>query len=65
MALLAATVTLVLLAMLAMAVGVLLTGRRLRGSCGGEGAVGPDGRPLDCGACPNRRAGGECSRRDT
>ena len=38
----------------AMAVGVLLTGRRLRGSCGGSGVCGPDGESLSCATCPNR-----------
>jgi len=40
--------------MLAMSVGVALSGRCLRGSCGGPGAVGPDGEPLACASCPNR-----------
>jgi hypothetical protein len=38
-----------------MAVGVLVNGRCLRGSCGGPDAVGPDGEPLNCAACPNRK----------
>jgi hypothetical protein len=44
------------LVMLAMSVGVLLSGRCLRGSCGGVGIVGPDGEPLTCATCPNRKA---------
>ncbi len=38
-----------------MAVGVLFRGRCLRGSCGGEGAVGPDGELLTCDTCPRRK----------
>jgi hypothetical protein len=44
------------LVMLAMSVGVLLSGRCLRGSCGGPGVLGPDGESLACAACPNRKA---------
>jgi hypothetical protein len=39
----------------AMALGSRLTGRCLRGSCGGAEALGPDGEPLSCASCPNRR----------
>lgn len=42
--------------MLAMSVGVLLSGRCLRGSCGGPELLGPDGEALSCATCPNRRA---------
>ena len=42
------------LAFLAMAVGVMLSGRCLRGSCGGSGVSGPDGERLSCATCPNR-----------
>jgi hypothetical protein len=38
----------------AMAIGQRLTGRCLRGSCGGPKASGPDGRPITCVDCPNR-----------
>ncbi|MEZ4237868.1 MAG: hypothetical protein R3F59_17310 [Myxococcota bacterium] len=34
----------------------LIAGRALRGSCGGLSAVGPDGEPMSCGACPKREA---------
>ena len=44
------------LIMAIMAVGVVFSGRCLRGSCGGPDAVGPDGEPLNCAACPNRKA---------
>jgi hypothetical protein len=43
------------LVMLAMSVGVLLSGRCLRGSCGGPAVLGADGDPLTCAACPNRK----------
>jgi hypothetical protein len=41
-------------AVAAMALGGKLTGRCLRGSCGGPAAHGPDGEPLSCATCPNR-----------
>jgi hypothetical protein len=41
--------------MMIMAVGVMFSGRCLRGSCGGPDAVGPDGEPLKCATCPNRK----------
>ena len=37
--------------MVAMAVGVVLSGRPLRGSCGGAPVMGPDGEPLTCPEC--------------
>jgi hypothetical protein len=40
--------------MLARSVGVALSGRCLRGSCGGPETVGADGEPLACATCPNR-----------
>ncbi len=49
------TVLIISLAMLVMAVGVLFSGRCLRGSCGGEAAVGPDGDSLSCETCPVRK----------
>jgi hypothetical protein len=39
----------------AMALGSKLTGRCLRGSCGGAEVLGSDGEPLSCASCPNRR----------
>jgi hypothetical protein len=41
-------------AMLGMAVGVLLSNRCLRGSCGGPDVLGPNGKSLTCATCPNR-----------
>jgi hypothetical protein len=53
--LLAATVLLFALAMLAMAVGVMATGRRLKGSCGGTGSTDchceATGVPVEQRAC--------------
>ena len=37
-----------------MAIGVMLDGRCLRGSCGGPDVVGPDGDSLSCATCPHR-----------
>jgi hypothetical protein len=42
------------LAMLGMSVGVLLSNRCLRGSCGGPDVLGPNGESLTCATCPNR-----------
>lgn len=39
------------IAMIGMAVGVILSNRALRGSCGGVAVLGPDGDPLTCGDC--------------
>lgn len=50
--------------MLAMSVGVFLSGRCLRGSCGGPEAVGSDGEPLACATCPNRSREQPVSQRD-
>ncbi|MBX2796613.1 MAG: hypothetical protein KTR31_03055 [Myxococcales bacterium] len=41
-------------AMLGMGVGVLLSNRSLRGSCGGPDVVTADGEALSCGACPKQ-----------
>ena len=42
-------------AMLVMAVGVIFRRPCLRGSCGGPEVLGPDGEPLTCATCPNRK----------
>lgn len=39
----------------AMSVGVLLSGRCLRGSCGGPEVLGPNGESLTCASCPRRK----------
>jgi len=51
-----------LIAVLFMAVGVMFSGKCLRGSCGGTPVIGPDGEPMLCATCPNRDkfARGEC-----
>lgn len=49
------TVVLLGLAVGAMALGSRLTGRCLRGSCGGPAAHAPDGDRISCVGCPNRR----------
>ena len=49
------TTVIIRLAMLVMAVGVLFSNRCLRGSCGGEAALGPDGDSLSCETCPMRK----------
>lgn len=46
--------------MLMMAVGVIFSGRCLRGSCGGsEDVIGPDGEPIRCATCPKRKEDAE------
>ena len=64
------------LAMAMMAVGVIFSGRCLRGSCGGTPVFGPDGEPITCATCPNKdkhqsgeherddRDSGDCARRN-
>ena len=37
-----------------MAVGVVFSGRCLRGSCGGPDVTGPAGESLACATCPRR-----------
>lgn len=54
MTLLLLTIVLMGLVMAAMSVGVILSNRCLRGSCGGPEVRGPDGTPLSCETCPMR-----------
>ncbi len=54
MTLLLLTLALFAAIMLAMSVGVLVTGRCLRGSCGGPAVLDSDGEPITCATCPNR-----------
>ncbi len=42
-------------AMLIMAIGVIMRRPCLRGSCGGPEVLSPDGEPLTCATCPNRK----------
>ncbi|MDZ4858661.1 MAG: hypothetical protein SGI88_06730 [Candidatus Hydrogenedentes bacterium] len=53
-AILLITLSAFLIAVAFMAVGVIFSGRCLRGSCGGNPVLGPDGEPLLCATCPNR-----------
>lgn len=57
------SIAVVALCMAAMAVGVMVSGRCLRGSCGGESA-GPYLDSLRCLACPRRRTSGEATERN-
>ncbi len=51
-----ASVVLIALAVGGMALGSRMTGRCLRGSCGGQPVVGPDGKEIgSCVGCPNRK----------
>ncbi len=43
-------------AMLGMGIGVVLSDRSLRGSCGGPDVVTAAGEHLTCGACPRNEA---------
>ena len=43
-------------AMLGMGLGVLVSDRSLRGSCGGPEVVTSGGESLSCGACPRNEA---------
>ena len=40
---------------LIMSVGVIFSGRCIRGSCGGEEIIGPNGELLNCDTCPVRK----------
>ncbi|MFZ5538361.1 MAG: hypothetical protein ACOY5V_01305 [Pseudomonadota bacterium] len=51
----AAVALLIGVAVAAMALGVIFRRPCLRGSCGGPKVIGPDGEPLSCTACPNRK----------
>lgn len=42
------------LIMLAMAIGVMVQKKALRGSCGGREVFDCDGESLSCGGCPSR-----------
>ena len=49
----------IVVALAAMAVGVVFKRPCLRGSCGGPAARGPDGKTLSCATCPNRAQAGD------
>lgn len=55
MALLFLTFGFFALVMLVMSIGVILSGRCLRGSCGGTAILDSHGDPITCATCPNRQ----------
>jgi len=54
MALFLLTVASLAFIMLIMSVGVIFSGRCLRGSCGGAAVLDSAGEPITCATCPNR-----------
>ena len=54
MTLLLLTIAVLALIMLVMSVGVMFSGRCLRGSCGGPAVLDASGEPVTCATCPNR-----------
>lgn len=48
--------------MLIMSVGVMFSGRCLRGSCGGPDILDASGESLSCATCPKRKARREAAR---
>ena len=50
-----ATIVVFAFVVLIMSIGVVFSGRCIRGSCGGEEIIGPDGELLNCDACPVRK----------
>ncbi len=48
------TIAVFALVVLIMSIGVIFSGRCIRGSCGGEEIIGPDGELLNCDTCPVR-----------
>ena len=57
MKLILVTLVLVSLALLGMAIGVMLTGKRIKGSCGGIGAAMNDKGEMHCGICGQEVSG--------
>lgn len=55
MAYLILTIVVFGIVVLAMSVGVILSGKCLRGSCGGQEVLGPNGELLNCDTCPVRK----------
>lgn len=49
------TVALFAIVILIMSIGVIFSGRCIRGSCGGEEVIGPNGELLNCDTCPVRK----------
>jgi len=48
------TIAIFAICLTGMSIGVIVAQRELRGSCGGEEVLGPDGNPLSCGTCPRK-----------
>ncbi len=48
------TIAVFALVVLIMSIGVIFSGRCIRGSCGGEEIIGPKGELLNCDTCPVR-----------
>lgn len=48
------TIAVFAIVVLIMSIGVIFSGRCIRGSCGGEEIIGPDGELLNCDSCPVR-----------
>jgi len=53
------TIAVIAVVMLLMGVGAMVGRRCLRGSCGGPELLAPDGKSLQCAACPNRDDDGQ------
>jgi hypothetical protein len=49
------TIVFVAVIMAIMAIGLVFRGRCLRGSCGGNPVLGPDGEEITCATCPRRQ----------
>lgn len=49
------TFSLFAVVMAIMSVGVIFSGRCLRGSCGGPEVLDGNGEPISCAACPRRK----------
>ncbi len=47
------------IAMTVMSVGVIFSGRCLRGSCGGSEVLDAAGNPMSCATCPKRKKGSD------
>ena len=62
MALFLLTLGCMAIVMVIMAIGVMLDGRCLRGSCGGPDLTGPVGELLACATCPRRETDATASR---
>ena len=56
MATILAALVLFALIMAGMSIGIILSERSLKGTCGGETVRGPDGLPMLCGSCPKKES---------